>query len=138
MFCEYCDVGDFSGICMCNKTHQICPFVRRCTNEHCWKPLQSMEKCKERKGEVIVPKGFNKVRFELHGYLYVEVGDFVYTIKNPYDYTPEFVKIKQVDNVWYIDGFEPTVEVKSDEQVESDNDTKSLNKNKKSFNKKDK
>ena len=107
MFCEYCNVGDFSGVCMCNKTHQICPFVRRCTNEHRWKPLQSMENCKERKGEVIVPKGFNKVRFELHGELYVEVGDLVYTIKNPYDYTPEFVKIKQVDGKWYVDGFEP-------------------------------
>lgn len=66
-----------------------------------------MDKCKERKDEVIVPKGMNRVRFELYGELYVEVGDFVYAIKNPYDYTPDFVKIVKVDGVWYIEGFEP-------------------------------
>lgn len=110
MFCKYCRVGDYSAICTCEKDGQICPFVRRCTNEHRWKPLPSMEKCKARKDEVIVPKGLNKVRFELHGELYVEIGDFVYTIKNPYDHTPEFVKVKQVDGVWYIDGFEPKQE----------------------------
>lgn len=107
MLCEYCKIGEYEGFCYCNKTNNLCPFVRRCVTEHRWKPLDSMDKCKERKDEVIVPKGMNRVRFELYGELYVEVGDFVYAIKNPYDYTPDFVKIVKVNGVWYIEGFEP-------------------------------
>lgn len=107
MFCQYCNVAEYELYCTCGKNGQICPFVRRCTNDRCWKPLDSMDKCQLRKDEVTVPNGKNKVRFELHGELYIEDGDFVYTVKNPYDYKPDFVELVTIDGVKYIKGFEP-------------------------------
>lgn len=111
MFCKFCNVADFKNYCTCSKNGQICPFVRRCMNECVWKPLDSMDKCQLRKDEVQVPKGKNKVRFELHGELYVEDGDFVYTIKNPFEHTPDFVELIMVDGVRYIKGFEPKKDI---------------------------
>ena len=80
-----------------------------------------------------MPKGLNKVRFELHGELYVEDGDFVYAIKNPYDYTPQFVEIINVDGVWWVKGFEPKKEgINKKNAVEKQEDKK-----KKPFNRKE-
>jgi len=77
-----------------------------------------MSKCKLGKDEVVVPKGQNKVRFALHGELYVEDGEFVYSIKNPYDYVPEFVEIVDIDGIKYIKGFEP--QIKSSKKKKKD------------------
>lgn len=120
MFCKYCQIGDYAGFCTCEKNGQVCPFVRRCTNDRVWKPLVSMDKCALRKEEVKVPKGMSRVRFELHGELYVEVGEFVYSIKNPYDYIPEFVELVSVNDAWYIKGFEPKPSKKSKSGGKSD------------------
>ena len=52
-------------------------------------------------------KGEYRVLFESHGMLYVEYGENVFKMKNPYDYTPEKVALVKVDNELYISGFEP-------------------------------
>ena len=54
-----------------------------------------------------MPKGMNKVKFEMRGVLYVDMGDFVQEFKNPYDYVPEFVELVKVDGEQYIKGFAP-------------------------------
>lgn len=120
MFCRYCTIGKYEEFCTCEKNGQICPFVRRCTRDRVWKPLDSMSKCTLGKEEVKVPKGMNRVRFELHGELYVEVGEFVYSIKNPYDYVPEFVELVSVNDTWYIKGFEPKPSKKTKSGGKSD------------------
>lgn len=109
MICEYCQIADYNGFCHCGKDGDICAFMRRCQTEHRWKPLESMDKCKLRKEGKPVPKGQYKVRFELKGTLYVEMGDFVREIKNPYGYVPEFVEVVQIDGVYYIKEFAPKV-----------------------------
>lgn len=120
MICQFCEIGDYNGFCHCSKNKDICAFMRRCQNERKWKPLESMDKCKLRKEGTLVPKGMNKVRFELKGVLYVEVGDFVYEIKNPYDYIPDFVKIVQVDGEYYIKGFEPRKEKQAEKAIKDE------------------
>lgn len=117
MFCEYCKVGDFKNLCFCKITKQPCGFVRRCTNERCWKPLDYISFCKIRKEGVIVPNGKNKVKFELNGILYVEIGEFTYEIKNPYEYTPHFVEVTKVEGFYYIKGFEPKSKEKKIEKI---------------------
>lgn len=107
MICEYCNVGDYNDFCHCGKDGDVCAFMRRCQTEHRWKPLESMDKCKLRKEGKPVPKGQYKVRFELRGALYVDMGDFVQEIENPYDYVPEFVEVVQVNGKYYIKGFAP-------------------------------
>jgi hypothetical protein len=77
-----------------------------------------MTYCKIRKEGVIVPKGKNRVRFEMRGILYVDVDDFTYEIKNPYDYTPNYVEVTKVGGEYYIKGFEP--KKKSDVAKDSD------------------
>lgn len=118
MVCKYCNIAEYDEYCTCAKSDEICPFVRRCTNEKCWKPLDTMDKCKLRKDEVVVPQGKKKVRFALHGELYVEDREFVYSIKNPYDYIPEFVEIVDIEGIKYIKGFEP--QVKSSKKKKKD------------------
>ena len=59
-----------------------------------------------------MPKGKNKVRFELRGILYVDIDEFTYEIKNPYDYVPQFVEVVKVENKYYIKGFEPKENLK--------------------------
>ena len=110
MICQFCKIGDYNGFCYCGKDGDICAFMRRCQTEYRWKPLESMDKCKLRKEGNPVPKGMYKVRFELKGVLYVEIGNFVHEIKNPYDHTPEFVDVVQVEGKYYIKGFAPKTE----------------------------
>lgn len=43
--------------------------------------------------EVEIPDGYKKVEYERHGYLYVNLGDFVLKIENPFDVIPQFVKV---------------------------------------------
>lgn len=107
MVCEYCRIADYNGFCHCEKGGNICLFMRRCQNERKWKPLESMDKCELRKEGKPVPKGMYKVRFEIKGVLYVEIGDFVQEIKNPYDHTPEFVELVKVNNKYHIKEFAP-------------------------------
>ena len=109
MICEYCQIADYNGFCHCGKDGDICAFMRRCQTEHRWKSLESMDKCNLRKEGKPVPKGQYKVRIELKGALYVEMGDFVREINNPYDYVPEFVEVVQIDGVYYIKEFAPKV-----------------------------
>lgn len=117
MLCKYCQVGMYEEYCTCGKNGQTCPFVRRCSNEHRWKPLDNMSKCKLGKDDVVIPDGMNKVRFELKGELYVEIGDFVYSIKNPYGHKPDFVEVTNVNGEWYVKGFEPKVASKKKKEA---------------------
>ena len=45
--------------------------------------------------EVEIPEGYNKVEYERHGYLYVDMGDGVVKIPNPFEDIPQFVKVSK-------------------------------------------
>lgn len=120
MICQHCEIGDYNGFCHCNKSGDICAFMRRCQNEHRWKPLESMKKCNLRKEVNPMPKGMYKVRFELRGNLYVEMGDFVQEIENPYEYTPDFVDVVRVGGKYYVKGFAPKIK----KETKSEHSTK--------------
>ena len=107
--CEYCEKGSYFGFCTCTKSHEICPFMRRCNVEHDWLPIDAMDKCTLREPErrVKLKQGEYKVRFEKDGDLYIEIEDYVIQKKNPFDYIPETVEMVRVDNEMYFKGFEP-------------------------------
>ena len=55
----------------------------------------------------------NKVRFESKGMLYVEYGDNVIKVPNPFgDDIPAGVELVEVNNEYYVKGYEPKVEKK--------------------------
>lgn len=115
MICEYCIVGDYFGFCQCEKSHNICPCMRRCSLERKWLPLATMGTCNIRLGNntmLELRKDEYKVLFESKGMLYVEYGDNVFKFTNPFDDVPKKVQLVRVDNELYIKGFEPKIEPK--------------------------
>ena len=115
MLCEYCDIGDYLGMCSCTISSSQCPFMRRCSIERKWLPLDGMDVCtlrESRKVEVMLGANEYKVQFERNGKLYIEYNDYVIKMRNPFDVIPEKVELIQVENELYIKGFEPKVEKK--------------------------
>lgn len=77
----------------CRITNSSCPYMYYCTKLQVWKPLKSSpKKCKIAENKEI-PKGYCKVCFSRKGYLYVDIGNTNYMLKNPFDYIPKFVKV---------------------------------------------
>lgn len=78
--------GDKREYIYCEKINDKCGYSRMCTKVNRIIPNR-MEVCALAK-EKIIPKGTSRVRFEKRGVLFVEIGECVYEIKNPYDYVP--------------------------------------------------
>lgn len=112
-YCEHCMVSTYNNLCKCMVSGEVCPFVRRCTKELIWKPLDSMFTCKLKKEGKKVPTGKNKILFCLHNELYVDMGNMVISVPNIYDNVPDYVEIIKYENEYYIKGTEPQVKKKS-------------------------
>lgn len=99
IMCEYINENQ------CLITKEICPFVYFCNKQLKYLPLKSMPKrCKvimnKKKN---IPEGYNAIEFVRGNYLYVKIDDYsVVKIKNPYDYTPDYVKVKKYKGEWKI------------------------------------
>lgn len=115
IFCEHCQVGDYYSSCYCKKTQgELCPFVRRCTHENRWKPLEGMETCTLRKNEIEEVIELNQDEYKVvsgdTGKLYIQyTKDSQIRLQNPYDYVPKKVRLVTIDGTVYIKGFEPVV-----------------------------
>ena len=92
--CEYVQLNK------CSISGEVCPFMYYCNKLRIWKPLKSMpEKCNI-KENFEIPKGYCKVRFERKGYLYVDINNQTFAIKNPFDDVPKYVKATKTKNGW--------------------------------------
>ena len=110
MICPHCEIGSYFGTCTCKVAHTHCPFMRRCSIEHCWLPLDSMDACTRRNKEKevgILMANEYKVEFESKGKLYININGQVKRIPNPFDYSPKKVELININNEWYIKGYEP-------------------------------
>ena len=113
MICKYCEIGSYFGTCLCTKENTVCPFMRRCSMEHKWLPLHGMDDCLVRKEGVKVgnlSKNEYIVSFVRNGKIYVDINGIMYKFSNPYDYEPKTIKLIKIDDVYYIEGFEPKKE----------------------------
>ena len=97
MDCPYCKVGAYSEYCKCDKQENepICPHVYRCTKLLIWKELPAMLECPVRKNN-------GNVQFERHGYLYVQHGNEVVKVENPYDYIPDNVHLRKYKGTYKV------------------------------------
>lgn len=83
---------------ICSITNKVCPFVYFCNKRQIWKPVQSFDgNCKVKK-EAEVPAGYYRVRQVRKGFLYVDIGNITYKIKNPFEDVPLFVKATKLKN----------------------------------------
>lgn len=104
--CPHVKIINYKEPPVCEVNNGICPYMRRCTTQMTWLPLNGMNGCKI-KESFGIPKGAHKVRFKKHGMLYVEYGDHVITIPYEGEDTPAYVfltkrngviKLKKGDN----------------------------------------
>lgn len=90
--CPYSEYREDNRILYCTKINDVCAYSYFCNK---------IGKCKNTDRYIICPElnkrevsiGMNLVRFERKGFLYIEVGDQVIVMPNPYDYVPTEVKI---------------------------------------------
>jgi len=77
-----------------------------------------MDKCLLRKESTALNDNEYKVRFCLHGVLYVEMGDSIMQIKNPYDYIPEKVTLYKGENGYSFTKYRKSTKKKVETEVE--------------------
>ena len=90
---------------MCNYLHNnqctiiksICPWAYYCNKKSQWLFKSEGSECKVLKNQS-KPDGYFCVRFEKHGYLYVDMEDHVEVIQNPFDEVPLYVKASKMKN----------------------------------------
>lgn len=85
----------------CEITKQVCPWRYLCPKDGQWKNNKYMPANCKVKLNIQVPEGYNKVREERKGWLYIDVENETIRIKNPFDYTPLYVRIKKLKNGEY-------------------------------------
>lgn len=88
--------------------------------EHKWLPLDSMDSCTRRAKEKEVSTlmaNEHRVEFESKGKLYININGQIKRIPNPFDYSPKKVELVNVDNEWYIKGYEPKPIVKEEPKI---------------------
>ena len=76
----------------CSILKNNCPWSYFCNKENKWKFKSEGSKCKV-KANADVPKGYYKVCFEKHGYLYISVNGQIQVVANPFDDIPLYVKV---------------------------------------------
>ena len=53
------------------------------------------------KRDAAAPKGYKRVREERKGWLYIDLGEQTIRVKNPFDHTPLYVRVKQLKSGEY-------------------------------------
>lgn len=86
----------------CRVNNNFCPFVYYCGRIKAYKELDRARKGCKYMTEVKVPDGYKKVEHERRGYLYINMGEEVVKVLNPFDYVPQFVKISKTKNGYKI------------------------------------
>lgn len=90
--CEYISLANGK----CYITKEQCPYAYFCNKIQSYKILQSMPKNCKQKQLANIPSNSYQVCFERNGKLYIDVEGFIEIIKNPFDYTPLFVKMTKL------------------------------------------
>ena len=90
MGCKYRYEGN-----QCKAMNSECPFVYYCGRIQAYKELERAKFGCKYMNEVEIPEGCKKVEYERHGYLYVDMGNDVIKIPNPFEDIPQFVKVSK-------------------------------------------
>lgn len=86
----------------CKITNDICPWTYWCGKLSTYKEREGMDKYCKYKQQVQVPDGYNLVKFERNGFLYVDIDSQTIKLCNPYSYVPQYVKVYKYRGEWRI------------------------------------
>ena len=79
----------------------MCPWRYRWPDTGTWRDNKDIpEDCKVKR-DAAVPKGYKRVREERKGWLYIDLGEQTIRVKNPFDHTPLYVRVKQLKSGEY-------------------------------------
>lgn len=96
IMCKYAKNG------RCSVLDDVCPFMYFCEKRQTWRALTSMPtQCNVAKKREL-PKGCYVVKEERKGFLYVDLGESTIKLPNPFDYTPEYVKLSKTKSGYKI------------------------------------
>lgn len=102
--CKYVDYKEGK----CNISSRNCPYMYYCNKSLSYKESRNMPKNCKVALEAERPEGSYEVCFCRHGNLYVQVGDYVEIVPNPYEYVPQYIKmVKTKNGKWRIKNATP-------------------------------
>lgn len=83
----------------CQLTNNACAAVYWCTKISAYKEMANPERvCKYLNQDITIPNGCTKVEFVRHGKLYMNIDGTLRPYENPFDYVPQYVKVKKTKN----------------------------------------
>lgn len=88
MGCKYRHDGN-----KCKMTNSQCPFVYYCGKIQAYKELERAKMGCKYMSQIKVPDGYKLVEHERRGYLYINMGNEVIKVLNPFEDIPQFVKV---------------------------------------------
>ena len=96
MSCKYRVDGN-----KCQVTNGVCVVVYWCSKVSAYKELSNAKDiCRHLRmaEDIVVPDGYIKVEFVRHGKLYMNIDGIIRSYENPFDYIPQYVKVKKTKN----------------------------------------
>lgn len=93
--CEYVDKN------VCQITQQVCPWRYLCPKDGTWKDNKYIPQDCKIKRQAEVPAGYRRVREERKGWLYIDLGEQTIRVKNPFDHTPLYVRVRKLKSGEY-------------------------------------
>lgn len=93
---------DYVKVNQCTITGEVCPFMYFCERKRIWKPNKNMpSKCKVALN-IEVPDGYCRVVGSRKNFLYIDMGDYTISVKNPFDEVPLYVRVSKTKNGYKI------------------------------------
>lgn len=93
--CEYVDQN------VCRITKEACPWMYLCPQTGTWRANNYMPTDCKVKRNVDIPAGYCRVREERKGWLYVDLGEQTIRVKNPFDHTPLYARVRKLKSGEY-------------------------------------
>lgn len=125
MNCKYSYEKENSKYLYCNISKEICPLMKYCHKIGKYVSSDNYSiNCKYYQGKeednMNKKQGELKVRLAKDNILFVELGDKynqVIKVNNPYPYIPTYVNVVEINELYYVKGFEPK-QLKKEKPVE--------------------
>lgn len=85
----------------CRVTQSTCPYVYFCEKIQGFKPSANMPVDCKIKQKIEIPQGYCRVRDARKGWLYIDYADMTIKVKNPFDHTPLYVRVRKMKSGEY-------------------------------------
>ena len=93
--CEYVNNNQ------CRITQSVCPYMYYCDKINGFRSSTNMPKDCKVKQKAEVPYGYYKIQSERKGWLYIDYNNITIKVKNPFNHTPLYVRVRKMKSGEY-------------------------------------